>query len=48
MTQEDKDLLLKDFCSRLRDFGRGVEVFYDNSCSLAMGYNMFYECFTEL
>lgn len=31
-----------------RDFWRGVEVFYDDdeSCSLAMGYNMFNECFT--
>lgn len=30
-----------------RDFGGGVEVFYDEdeACSLAMGYNLFCECF---
>ena len=33
---------------QFRDFGRGVEVFYGDGCSLAMGYNMFNECFTEL
>ena len=31
-----------------REFGGGVEVFYDEdeACSLAMGYNLFCECFT--
>lgn len=33
-----------------RDFGRGVEVFYDENeaCSLAIGYNLFNECFTPV
>lgn len=31
-----------------RDFGRGVEVFYGDGGSLAMGHNMFNECFTQL
>ena len=33
---------------QFRDFGIGVEVFYGDGCSLAMGYNMFNECFTKL